>query len=126
MADIAVPYERQKTDADLTEIIDRSDAGISVLDQLGTAYQSLPGYAMTALQALNQELKDDQTLLEGLITQILPVLQRLDVNAAQMQELNKGLLPLLRGALLGKPEAVLLDRITGPTEQGHPATPTNP
>ena len=127
MAEIHVPYERKLTDSDLTEIVDRSDDGLSVLGQLGADYHTLPGYKLVDLQAKNAAVKDDITLMANLAGQMLPVLQRLDANGAVLSDFNLGLLPLLRGALKGKPEEALLDRITGPTQQGSPAvTPPAP
>ncbi len=126
MADIAVPYERQKTDSDLTEIVDRGDDGVSVLGQLGTKYQNLPDHEMATIAALVQSLKGKTTAYQGHITAIVQLLIEMDADGAALDALNKGLLPLLRGALRGKAEEALLDRITGPTEQGSPATPPNP
>ena len=47
---IEVEYDRANTDADVQAIIARATATINVMQQLGVAFQTLPGYAMVAYQ----------------------------------------------------------------------------
>ena len=47
---IEVEYDRAFTDADVQAIIARATATVNVMQQLGTAFQSLPGYVMTAYE----------------------------------------------------------------------------
>ena len=43
---IEIEYDRQYTDAEGQARLARAAAALNVLQQLGTAYQSLPGYEM--------------------------------------------------------------------------------
>ena len=128
MANIDVPYERKWTDSDLSDIVDRGDAGDSVLGQLGEKYQNLPDHERATLQAKLQALKTKISAYQGLIEEIKVVLTEMDALASEVDALNKGLLPLLRGSLKGKAEEALIRRITGAATQGSHAatTPATP
>jgi hypothetical protein len=86
---IDVEYDRQNTNADIQEIVARATVTVSVLHQLGTAYQSLPGIAMAAYQAEIDAIEADMTALSTLINQILPLLVSLDAKAAHRSPTKK-------------------------------------
>ena len=58
---IEIEYTRQFTDAVVQDIIGRGTVLLNVLDQLGAAHQSLPGYAMREPK-LTLHLQDDAEL----------------------------------------------------------------
>ena len=123
---IEVEYDRQYTNADIQEIVARATVSVNVLQQLGVAYQSLPGIGMTQYQTDVDAVEADLTALTALINQILPLLVTLDAKAGPLSEKNKKLLKSLSGLLQTSAEKTLLDQITGPTAQGGGSTPTPP
>lgn len=123
---IEVEYDRQHTNADIQEIVARATVSVNVLQQLGVAYQSLPGIGMAQYQTDVDAVEADLTALTALINQILPLLVTLDAKAGPLSEKNKKLLKSLSGLLQTSAEKTLLDQITGPTAQGGGSTPTPP
>ena len=123
---IEVEYDRQHTNADIQEIVARATVSVNVLQQLGVAYQSLPGIGMAQYQTDVDAVEADLTALTALINQILPLLVTLDAKAGPLSEKNKKLLKSLSGLLQTSAEKALLDQITGPTAQGGGRTPTPP
>lgn len=123
---IEVEYDRQHTNADIQEIVARATISVSVLQQLGAAYQSLPGIAMASYQTDVDAVEADLAALNALINQIHPLLVSLDAKAGPLSEKNKKLLRTLSGLLQTAAEKVLLDQITGPTAQGGGGSPTPP
>lgn len=123
---IEVEYDRENTDADVQAIIARATATINVMQQLGVAFQSLPGYAMTAYQTETDALEADVTALNALVTQIRPYLISIDAKSQPLDVKNKGVLRTLSGLLQTDAQKVLLAQITGPTSQGGGGTPPPP
>ncbi len=124
---IEVPYDRQHTDAEAQAIVARADTTLSVMGQLGAAYQGLPGMAMAGYQAESESLKGDLTALNVLIDQIRPLLISIDAKVQPLDEKNKRALQTLRGLLRDDADVILLDRITGPQPQSpHPPSPPAP
>jgi len=104
-----------------------SDLFLSVMGQLGVAYQSLPDLAMAAYQAESTSLKADVTALNVLIDQIRPLFVSIDAKAQPLDEKNKRAPHTLRGLLRDDADVVLLDQITGPQPQSPaPPPPPNP
>ena len=123
---IEVEYDRENTDADVQAIIARATATINVMQQLGVAFQSLPGYAMAAYQTETDALEADVAALNALITQIRPHLISIDAKSQPLDVKNKGVLRTLSGLLQTDAQKALLAQITGPTPQGGGGTPPPP
>lgn len=123
---IDVDYDRQFTNADIQEIVARGTVTVNVLEQLGAAYQALPGMAMPGYQTEVDAIEADMAALSALINQILPLLMSLDAKAGPLSDKNKKALRTLSGLLQSSAEKSLLDQITGPTSQGGGSTPTPP
>jgi len=123
---IEIDYDRQFINSTVQEIVARSAASLNVLDQLGAAYQSLPGLVMAAYQAEADALETALGSLNTLIDQIRVLLISIDGMAGPLAEKNKKLLATLRGLLQSAADLVLLDQITGPTTQPAPPPPPGP
>lgn len=123
---IEIEYDRQTTDAEAQAILARAAASINVLQQLGTAYQTLPGYALAGYQTEADALEADVAAVNVLLDQIRPLLIAIDAKARPLDEKNKGLLRTLDGLLKTAAQRSLLTQITGPTSQGGGSTPTPP
>ncbi len=123
---IEVEYDRSNTDADVQATIARATATINVLQQLGVAFQTLPGYAMTAYQTETDELEAVVTQLNGMITQLRPLLIAIDAKSQPLDVKNKGILRTLSGLLQTDAQKALLAQITGPASQGGGSSPTPP
>ncbi len=122
---IEIEYDRVFTNSEIQECVARGTVSVNVLQQLGAAYQSLPGLTMTGYQADIDAIEADLATLNGLINQILPLLVSLDAKAGPLNDKNKKVLKTLSGLLQTAAERVLLDQITGPTAQGG-SSPTPP
>lgn len=122
---IEVEYDREFTDADVQAIIARATATVNVMQQLGTAFQSLPGYVMTAYETETNSLEAVLGQLNVLVDQIPPLLVQLDAKAGPLDTKNKGALKTLSGLLQTDAQRSLLAQITGPTPQGG-GSPTPP
>jgi hypothetical protein len=112
---LEIPFDRAFTDAATNEIIARAMVTLNMFQQLGADYQSLPGFGVGQYQTDTDALQADIKSLEGLLNQMVPLLQSIDAKAGPLDAKNKGALRMLQGMLAGKPETVWLDRITGPT-----------
>ena len=123
---IEIEYDRQYTDAEVQAILARAAASLNVLQQLGTAYQGLPGLEMASYQAEADSMEADEAAINALVDQIRPKLIALDAKARPLDEKNKGLLRTLDGLLKTAAQRALLPQITGPTAQGGGAAPTPP
>lgn len=123
---IEIEYDRQYTDAEAQAILARAAASLNVLQQLGTAYQGLPGMEMASYQAEADSMEADEAAINALIDQIRPKLIALDAKARPLDEKNKGLLRTLDGLLKTAAQRALLAQITGPTAQGGGSAPTPP
>lgn len=120
---IEVEYDRVNTDADVQAIIARATATINVMQQLGVAFQSLPGYAMAAYQTETDALEQKVSALNALVTQLRPLLVDIDALSQPLDVKNKGVLKTLSGLLQTDAQKALLAQITGPTPQGGGSTP---
>ncbi len=96
---IEVAYDRQYTDADVQTVAARAGVTLSVLTQLGVAYQTLPGFAMVGYQTETTALTTDLMALQALVDQIRPLLISIDAKAKPLDEKNKGILRALQGLL---------------------------
>lgn len=123
---IEVEYDRENTDADVQAIIARATATINVMQQLGVAFQTLPGYAMAAYQTETDALEADVTALNALVTQLRPLLIAIDAKSQPLDVKNKGVLRTLSGLLQTDAQKALLAQITGPSSQGGGSTPPPP
>ena len=123
---IEIEYTRQFTDAVVQDIIGRSTVSLNVLDQLGAAYQSLPGYAMAGYQTEVDALEADVTALAGHVDAIRPLLISIDAKSRPLDEKNKGLLRTLQGLLKTDGDRALLGQITGPIARRPSPPPTPP
>ena len=123
---IEIEYTRQFTDAVVQDIIGRSTVSLNVLDQLGAAYQSLPGYAMAGYQTEVDALEADVTALAGHIDAIRPLLISIDAKSRPLDEKNKGLLRTLQGLLKTDGDRALLGQLTGPIARRPSPPPTPP
>ncbi|MBC7819509.1 MAG: hypothetical protein IAG10_21720, partial [Planctomycetaceae bacterium] len=123
---IEIEYDRQYTTADLQEIVARATVTVNVLQQLGAAYQSLPGIGMASYQADVDEIEGIMAAVNALINQILALLISLDAKAGPLSDKNKKALKALTGLLQTSAERALLDQITGPTAQPGSAPPVEP
>ncbi len=122
---IEIEYDRQFTDSQVQAIAARGTNTTDVMDQLGPAYQSLPGIAMVAYQAETDALQADLVSLQALQDQIRPLLSSIDQKARPLDEKNKAALRTLDGLLRTDADRALLAQITGPTTQP-PSPPTPP
>jgi hypothetical protein len=123
---IEIEYDRLYTDADAQAILSRAAASLNVLQQLGVAYQTLPGYEMAAYQTEADAMETVAGEVNALINQIRPKLIALDAMARPLDEKNKGLLRTLDGLLKTAAQRALLAQITGPTAEGGGSSPTPP
>ena len=123
---IEIDYDRHFINSAVQEIVARSAASLNVLDQLGAAFQGLPGLVMTTYQAEADALETALGSLNALIDQIRLLLITIDGMAGPLAEKNKKLLATLRGLLQSAADVVLLDQITGPTSQPAPSPPPGP
>jgi hypothetical protein len=121
---IEVEYDRQFPSSEIQALIARSNVTLSVFQQLGVAYQTLPGLAMAAYQTETDALEADVSALNALVDQIRPLLIAIDAKAGPLDEKNKATLKTLSGLLTTDADRLLLDQITGPTPQ--PPTPPAP
>lgn len=117
---IDIEYDRQFINSDVQEIVARANNTINVLGQLGAAYQSLPGLAMTDYQTEADALEADLSALFALVDQIRPLLISIDQKTAPLDEKNKSALKTLSGLLQTDADKALLAQITGPTSQSPP------
>ena len=123
---IEVAYDRLYTDADVQSVAARAAVTVNVLQQLGVAYQTLPGFAMAGYQTETNGLTTDLLALQALVDQIRPLLIAIDAKAKPLDEKNKGILRALQGLLQTDADRALLYQITGPTEQSGGGTPPPP
>jgi ABC-type transporter Mla subunit MlaD len=121
---IEIEYDRRVIQSEVQYILARASAGLNVLQQLGTAYQSLPGLVMTTMQTETDALETDVQAVNALVNQIRVLLESIDNKAEDLAQKNKNLLLTLRGLLQNDAQLVLLDQITGPTET--PSSPPTP
>ena len=122
---IEIDYDRRVIQSDVQYILARITSGVNVLQQLGAAYQSLPGLVMTDLEAQATALEALVSQYNNLINQIRALLEQMDDAAEDVAVKNKTLLATLRGILQTQAQLALLDQITGPTEEG-PTPPIPP
>jgi len=124
---IEIDYDRRVIQSDVQYILARAAAGLNVLQQLGAAYQSLPGLVMTDLQIHADALEALVTQYNNLINQVRALLEQIDDAAEDVAAENKMVLATLRGILQTQAQLALLDQITGPTEvTPPPVTPPGP
>ena len=124
---IEIEYDRQFANADVQAMVARANSTINVLQQLGAAYQNLPGMAMAQYQTDADALEADGTALNALVDQVRPLLIAIDAKAGPLDEKNKAALRTLSGLLRTDADRALLDQITGPTPQPpSPAPPAPP
>ena len=124
---IEIEYDRQFTDSQVQAIAARGTNTIDVMDQLGAAYQGLPGIAMAPYQTEVDSLQADLVSLQALQDQIRPLLISIDAKAPPLDEKNKAALRTLDGLLRTDADRALLAQITGPTAQpSPPPTPPGP
>lgn len=121
---IEIEYDRQFINSEVQAIVARATVTLNVLQQLGVAYQALPGLAMAGYQTETDALETDGTALQALIDQIRPLLIAIDAKARPLDEKNKAALRTLSGLLQTDADRALLDQITGPTSQ--PPSPPPP
>ena len=121
---IEIDYDRRVIQSDLQYILARAATSLNVLQELGAAYQSLPGLDMATYQADADALEALVTNLNNLINQIRALLEEIDDKAEGLAAKGKKLLATLRGRLQTAAQLALLDQITGPTDQ--PPTPPTP
>ena len=123
---IEIPYDRRFTDSQVEDEIARGTATVNVLDQLGAAYQSLPGYAMAGYQTEVNDLEALVTQLAGHVTAIRPLLESIDQKMGPLHDKNLGALRMLQGMLKTAGEKALLGQITGPIRRTPSPPPTPP
>lgn len=123
---IEIPYDRQSTDADVVAHVARGTATVNVLQQLGVAYQTLPGYAMTQYETEVNALEADAAAVNGLLNQIRTLLIAIDAKCGPLHDKNVGALKALDGLLKTNAQRTLLAQITGPTPQGGGGAPPPP
>lgn len=112
---IDLSYDRRQTEARVSAILDRASTSVSVLKQLPSAYQTLPGCDLVGHEAATQKLEGHMSALSTKLSEVIALLQDIDDDASALDERNKVLLGTLSGGLRNKPEATLLKQITGPT-----------
>ena len=120
---IEIPYDRQFTDSDVEADVARGTATVNVLQQLGVAYQTLPGYGMTAYDDEVNALGAKATAVNGLLNQIRVLLVDMDALCGPLHDKNVGALKALDGLLRTNAQRGLLAQITGPTSQGGGSSP---
>jgi hypothetical protein len=120
---IEIEYDRMFINSEVQAIVARANNTVNVLQQLGAAYQSLPGMAMAQYQTDADALETDLTGLNALVDQIRPLLVAIDAKSAPLDDKNKAALKTLSGLLQTDADRALLDQITGPTAQPSPPTP---
>ena len=123
---IEVQYDRIVTDSVVQDIAARGTVSVSVLGQLGTPYQTLPGYEMVQYQNEVNSLVADITSLQSHIDAIRPLLQSIDNKARPLDDKNKGILRTLQGLLKTDADRALLGQITGPIARRPSTPPTTP
>lgn len=115
---IEIPYDRQYTDADVEALVARGTATVNVMQQLGTAYQTLPGYAMTTYATEVDSLEADAAAINVHLNAIRTLLVAIDSKCGPLHDKNIGALKALSGLLTTDAQQALLAQITGPTSQG--------
>ena len=123
---IEIDYDRRVIQSEVQYILARASAGLNVLQQLGAAYQSLPGLVMTDLQTQADALETLVAQFNTLINQLRALLEQIDDTAEDVAVKNKTLLASLRGLLQTQAQLTLLDQITGPTSTPAPPPPPVP
>ena len=123
---IEVPYDRIITDSVVQDIAARGTVSVSVLGQLGTPYQTLPGYEMAQYQNDVNSSVADITSLQSHIDAIRPLLISIDAKARPLDDKNKGILRTLQGLLKTDADRALLGQITGPIARRPSTTPPQP
>lgn len=123
---IEIAYSRTFATADIQAIIARANATTNVLEQLGAAFQSLPGMVLVDYKTDSQSLQDDVSTCNSLIDQLREKLISIDAKAKPLDECNKAALKALTGLLNTNANRALLDQITGPTAQSNSSEPTPP
>ena len=121
---IEIDYDRLHVNSDVQETVARAAATLNVLQQLGAAFQNLPGMAMAAYQTEADALEALLASLNALIDQIRPILMEIDQKFGPLYDKNKMALRTLSGLLQTTAQQALLDQITGPT--ANPPTPAPP
>ena len=112
---IDLSYDRRQTEARVSTILDRASTSVSVLKQIPSVYQSLPGCDLLGHEAATQKVEGHMSALSTKLSEVIALLQNIDEDASSLDERNKVLLATLSGVLRNKPEAALLKQITGPT-----------
>ena len=120
---IEIPYDRKYTEADAAAIVSRGTATVNVLQQLGAAYQSLPGYAMGGYETEVNALETDVAAINGHLNALRVLLIAVDTKSGPLHDKNIGALKTLSGLLTTDAQQALLAQITGPTPQGGGASP---
>ncbi len=123
---IEIPYNRQHTDSDIEADVARGTATVNVMQQLGVAYQTLPGYAMAAYETEVNALETDATAVNVKLNEIRVLLIAMDAKSRPLHDKNIGALKTLSGLLTTDAQQALLAQITGPTPQGGGAPPPPP
>lgn len=123
---IEIPYDRQFTDSDIEADIVRGTATINVMQQLGVAYQTLPGYALAAYETEVNALEADATAVNVKLNEIRVLLIAMDAKSGPLHDKNIGSLKTLSGLLTTDAQQALLAQITGPSSQGGGAPPPPP
>jgi len=120
---IEIPYDRQCTDSDIEADIARGTATVNVMQQLGVAYQTLPGYAMVAYENEVNALEADAAAINVKLNEIRVLLIAQDAKCPPLHDKNIGALKALSGLLTTDAQQALLAQITGPTPQGGGSPP---
>ena len=107
---IEIPYDRQYTDSDVEALVARGTATVNVLQQLGVAYQTLPGYAMAGYETEVNALEADATAVNGLLNQIRVLLVAMDAKCGPLHDKNTGALKALDGLLKTDAHAAFMGR----------------
>jgi hypothetical protein len=124
---IEIEYDRLFVNSELQALLARAAASINVLQQLGVAFQSLPGIEMAGYQTESDALEADLATFNGLVNQLRPLLEAMDLKARPLSEKNSKVLGTLRGLLRTSAQIALLDQITGATpEPSPPPAPPGP
>lgn len=123
---IEIEYDRQFINSEVQALVARGNTTVSVLQQLGVAYQGLPGMEMAGYQTETDSLEADVSALHVLVNQIRLLLIAIDQKAQPLDEKNKRALGTLRGLLQTGADQALLDQITGPTTQPPQPPPPEP
>ena len=125
---IEIPYDRKYADAEVEALVARGTATVNVMQQLGVAYQTLPGYAMADYETQVNSLESDATAINTHLNAIRTLLVSIDTKCGPLHDKNIGALKALSGLLTTDAQQALLAQITGPTPQGggNPPPPANP